>query len=139
MLINSGTFSKNGNFSGYNIKGERIHFFKRQMDALGIKTNSDVKSFYAVVATKTYGAREAVDAAGNKILNEDGTPKLLPYADGKYTMTRATATAVFKTEEEYINALASFATLDAKVQAAVKKEYSNAGIKDVAGLEALAG
>ena len=139
MLINSGNFSKNGNFSGYNIKGERVHFFKRQMEALGIKINDDFKPFYAIVATKTYGAREAVDATGKKILNEDGTPKLLPYADGKFTMTRATATAVFKTEEEYISALASDATLDAKVRAAVKREYSAAGIKDVAGLEALAG
>ena len=126
MLINSGNFSKNGNFSGYNTRGERIHIFKRQMDALNIKTDADFKQFYAIVAKKTYGAR--LDAAGQPI----------PYADGKLTMTRATATAVFKTEDEYINAFVTDATLDAKVQSAIQKEFSAAGV-NVSSLEALAG
>lgn len=134
MLINSGNFSKNGNFSGYNTRGERVHIYKRQMDALSITVDpeskdgkpSNFKPFFVIAQTKTYGAR--LDAAGQPI----------PYADGKLTMTRTTATAVFKTEDDYINAHVVDATLDAKVQAAVKKEYTAAGV-NVASLEALAG
>ena len=127
MVINSGNFSGNGNFSGYNTKGERIFVHKRQMDALGIKSNDEFKQFFAIVENKTYGAR--LDASGNPI----------PYADGKTTMTRATATAVFKTKEEYITAHVIDATLDAEVAHAIKKEYTAVGITSEAELEELAG
>ena len=127
MVINSGNFSPNGNFNGYNTKGERIHIYKRQMDALGIKVDADFNQFFAIVANKTYGAK--LDASGNPI----------PYADGKLTMTRATATAVFKTKKEYIDAHVIDATLDAEVAQAIKKEYSAVGITSEADLEELAG
>jgi hypothetical protein len=127
MVINSGNFSPNGNFNGYNTKGERVHIYKRQMDALGIKVDADFKQFFAIVAKKTYGAK--LDASGNAI----------PYADGKLTMTRDTATAVFKTKKEYIDAHVIDATLDAEVAQAIKKEYSAVGITSEAELEELAG
>jgi hypothetical protein len=127
MVINSGNFSPNGNFNGYNTKGERIHIYKRQMDALGIKVDADFKQFFAIVAKKTYGAR--LDKDGNAI----------PYADGKLTMTRDTATAVFKTKQEYIDAHVIDATLDAEVAQAIKKEYTAVGITSEAELEELAG
>lgn len=126
MQINSGNFSKNGNFNGYNTRGERVHIYKRQMDALNIKTDADFKPFFVIAEKKTYGAR--LDAAGQPI----------PYADGKLSMTRVTATAVFKTEEDYIKAHVTDATLDAKVKAAIQQEYTAAGV-NVASLEALMG
>jgi hypothetical protein len=125
MVINSGNFSSNGNFSGYNTKGERIFVHKRQMDALGIKTNEEFKQFFAIVENKTYGAR--LDASGNPIA----------YADGNLTMTRATATAVFKTKEDYINAHVLDRVLDAEVAQAVKREMSAVGISSQAELESL--
>ena len=127
MVINSGNLAPSGNFNGYNTKGERVHIYKRQMDALGIKNDADFKQFFAIVANKTYGAK--LDASGNPI----------PYADGKLTMTRATATAVFKTKDEYITAHVIDATLDAEVAHAIKKEYSAVGITSEAELEELAG
>jgi hypothetical protein len=125
MVINSGNFSANGNFSGYNTKGERIFIHKRQMDALGITKNEEFKQFFAIVENKTYGAR--LDASGNPIA----------YADGKTTMTRATATAVFKTKEDYINAHVLDRVLDAEVAQAVKREMNAVGITSHAELEAL--
>lgn len=139
MLINSGEFSKKGNFSGYNLKGDRIHLFKRQMDALGIKTDADFKPFYVNSVLKTYPARQAVDTDGNLVFNEDGTAKYIPYPDGKFTMTRATATAVFKTEEEFINANISDKLLAGKMQHRLQQEYAALGIESEAELETLIG
>ena len=128
MVINSGNFSENGNFSAYNTKGERIHIHKRQMEALGYKPGDTVQyPFFTIVNNKTYGAR--LDASGNPI----------PYADGKLTMTRATATAVFKTKEDYINAFVLDKVLEAEVAQAVKREMNAVGITSQAELEALVG
>ena len=140
MVINSGNFSPNGNFNGYNTKGERVHIYKRQMDALGIKVDADFKQFFAIVAKKTYGARPKLDPTTKQPMeNADGTPIYIPYADGKFTMTRDTATAVFKTKKEYIDAHVIDATLDAEVAQAIKKEYTAVGITSEAELEELAG
>lgn len=129
MLINSGNFSENGNFSGYNTRGERIHIYGRQMKALGITTDAEFKPFFVLASKKTYGAR--LDANGNPI----------PYRDGSLSMTRTTATAVFATEQDYINAFVVDATLDAKVKNAVAKEYASVGLtaEAVSELESLAG
>lgn len=128
MIINSGNFSSNGNFSGYNFKNERIHIHGRQMEALGYKPGDKIEyPFFIVAENKTYGAR--LDASGNPI----------PYADGKLTMTRATATAVFKTKEEYINAFVLDKVLEAEVASAIKREMNAVGITSQAELEALVG
>lgn len=131
MLINSGNFSENGNFSGYNVKGDRIHIFARQMKALGIATDEDFAkagSIYVRAVEKVYGAKTAVGADGKPVLNADGTPKLIPYRDGSFSMKRLTATALFKTEEDYIKAMASDATTDAKVKHRIAQEYAAIGL-----------
>ena len=130
MLINSGNFSENGNFSGYNVKGDRVHIFARQMKGLGINTDADFAaagSIYVRAVNKVYGAR--LDANGNPI----------PYRDGSLSMSRLTATAVFKTEADYINAMASDATTDAKVKHRIAQEYASIGLtpEAVEELEAL--
>lgn len=128
MVINSGNFSGNGNFSAYNTKGERIHIHSRQMAALGYKAGDTVQyPFFVIAENKTYGAR----------LDADGKP--IPYADGKLTMTRATATAIFKTKQEYIDAFVLDKTLEAEVAQAVKREMAAVGITSQAELEALVG
>jgi hypothetical protein len=128
MVINSGNFSGNNNFSAYNTKGERIHIHGRQMEALGYKPGDTINyPFFVIVEKKTYGTR--LDASG----------KPIPYADGKLTMTRDTATAVFKTKEDYINAYVLEKTLEAEVANAVKREMNAVGITSHAELEALLG
>jgi len=140
MVINSGNFSDNGNFSAYNTKGERIYIHKRQMEALGYKPGDTVQyPFFVIAENKTYGARPLLDTAGKPVLNEDGTQKFVPYPDGKFTMTRSTATAIFKTKEDYINAFVLDKVLDAEVAQAVKREMNAVGISSQAELEALVG
>jgi hypothetical protein len=140
MVINSGNFSGGNNFSAYNTKGERIHIHGRQMEALGYKPGDTITyPFFVIAENKTYGARPVLDDNGKPVLNADGTQKLLPYADGKFTMTRATATAVFKTKEDYINAYVLDKTLEAEVANAVKREMNAVGITSHAELEALLG
>ena len=140
MIINSGNFSSNGNFSGYNFKNERIHIHGRQMEALGYKPGDKIEyPFFVVAEKKTYGARPKLGLDGKPELNDDGTPKFIPYADGKFTMTRDTATAVFKTKEEYINAFVLDKVLEAEVASAIKREMNAVGITSQAELEALVG
>ena len=103
MSITSGNFTAAGNFTGYNLLGERVHVYKRQMDTLGWKEDKDVKfPFYAVAVNKEF-----------QQLGEDGEPT------GE-TFDRLTATSVFKTESDIINAHVANASTDAKITKAVR-------------------
>ena len=66
---------------------------------------------------------------------------MIPAVNGslKIITPRTTATAVFKTKQEYIDAHVIDATLDAEVAQAIKKEYTAVGITSEAELEELAG
>lgn len=102
ISITSGNFTENGNFTGYNLLGERVHLYKRQMEQLGWTKNEDVKfPFFAVATEKEY---QRVDENG------EATDE---------TFTRLTATSVFKDETTLINAHVGNASTEAKIAKAV--------------------
>jgi hypothetical protein len=107
FVINNGSFSNGGNFSGYTAKGDRIHIFSRQMESLGITKGDDLKGkfpFYVLAEAKSYAGR--VDADGKQILNADGTWGV---------KDRLTATAIFSTIESLGQAFVEEKTLDARI------------------------
>jgi hypothetical protein len=125
LVINAGNFSANGNFSGYTSTGLRVHIYGRQLEAIGYKTQEDVKfPLYVSALEKTYEAR--LDEAGNPV----------PYADGEFKMKRLTATAVFKTKEEGVAANIADKTYAIEIANGIKKAYDLAGI-DQADLQDL--
>jgi hypothetical protein len=115
--INNGQFTAQGNFSGYTAMGDRVHFHKRQMDAVGFATPADVKfPFWAIAKDTTFGA---LDADGNAVLNADGTAVV---------NSRLTACSVFKTNAELTQAHVDEALVDVVIQVAIAKAASAAGL-----------
>ena len=114
FVINNGSFTAAGNFSGYTALGERIHVFGRQMDALGWKTTADVKfPFYAIGTMKPISQ---LDEAGNVVGSTE----------------RLTALSAFKSREEIKQAHADSALLDIEIQQEIKAQASSAGLTDSA-------
>lgn len=112
-VINNGAFTAAGNFSGYTALGERVHFFKRQMESLGWTSNEDVTfPFYAIATIKTINR---VDA------NNEPTGE---------TDERLTALSAFKTKAEILQAHADASLLDVEIAQAVRTQASNAGLSD---------
>ena len=113
-VINNGSFTANGNFSGYTALGERVHIFGRQMEALGWKSNADVTfPFYSIGTMKTINQ-----------LNEKG--------DTIGTAERLTVLSAFKTREEIKQAHADSSLLDIEIQQEIKAQASSAGLTDAA-------
>lgn len=120
-VINNGSFTASGNFSGYTALGERVHLFGRQMQALGWAKQEDVKfPFYAIGTMKQIGQ---LDANGKPMLNADGTP---------VTSDRLTALSAFKTREEIKQAHADSALLDIEIAQEIRNQASTAGLSEQA-------
>lgn len=120
IRITSGNFTTVGNFTGYDILGERVHIYARQMESLGWKKAEDVKfPFYAVSTEKEY---QKVDDAGEPT---------------DETFTRLTATSVFKDETSLINAHVGNASTEAKIAKAIATAMRDIELTD-AQVEALA-
>lgn len=118
-VINNGSFTEAGNFSGYTALGERVHLYKRQMDALGWTKNEDVKfPFYVIGEVKAF----------NKV---DGDRKPIIGADGKPEMSeRLTALSAFKTREEIKQAHADSKLLDIEITKEIKAQATSAGLTE---------
>lgn len=113
-VINNGSFTANGNFSGYTALGERVHIFGRQMEALGWKSNADVVfPFYSIGQMKTINQ-----------LNEKG--------DVVGTSERLTALSAFKTRDDIKQAHADSSLLDIEIQQEIKAQASSAGLTESA-------
>jgi hypothetical protein len=113
-VINNGSFTASGNFSGYTALGERVHIFGRQMEALGWKSNADVAfPFYSIGTMKTINQ-----------LNEKG--------ETIGTAERLTALSAFKTREEIKQAHADSSLLDIEIQQEIKAQASSAGLTEQA-------
>lgn len=111
QTINNGSFTAAGNFSGYNLKGDRIHIYARQMEALGWSNNSDVEyPFYCITKDSTM-----------KDLDSNGQET------GVVTM-RETATSVFKTMQDITSAHVSSVTLDMQIQKSIAEEAAKVGL-----------
>lgn len=125
-VINNGSFTANGNFSGYTALGERVHLHKRQMEALEWKANADVKfPFYVIATIKQIGQ---LGADGKAVLDANGLP---------LTSDRLTALSAFKTRDEIKQAHADAALLDVEIAQEIKTQASSAGLSE-ATVQALA-
>jgi len=120
-VINNGTFTANGNFSGYTALGERVHIFGRQMSALGWSKQEDVKfPFYAIGTTKEIGQ---LDANGKPLMDANGVA---------LTAQRLTALSAFKTRDEIKQAHADSALLDIEIAQEIRTQASTAGLSEQA-------
>ena len=111
QVINNGSFTAAGNFSGYTALGNRIHIFARQMSALEWTSNEDITfPFYCI--TKETPIKQ-LDSAGN----ETGVVDM-----------RETATSIFKTREEISQAHVDSATLDMEIKKNIAEEAAKVGL-----------
>jgi hypothetical protein len=110
-VINNGSFTAQGNFSGYTAMGERIHIYARQMSSLDWEVNEDVKyPFYAIAKEKEI-----------EPLGTDGKPT------GEKTM-RLTALSVFKSKADITNARSEAALLDIEITKSIQEQAEKVGI-----------
>jgi len=118
-VINNGSFTANGNFSGYTALGDRVHFHKRQMEALSWATNNDVQfPFYTIATIKQIGQ---LGADGKPVLDASGLPA---------TSDRLTALSAFKTRNEIKQAHADASLLDIEIAQEIRSQASSAGLSD---------
>jgi len=116
-VINNGSFTANGNFSGYTALGDRIHFHKRQMESLDWKTNEQVKfPFYCIATIKQIGQ---LDLTGKPVVDEKGVP---------VTQDRLTALSAFKTRDEIKQAHADAGLLDIEIAQEIRNQATSAGL-----------
>jgi hypothetical protein len=126
--INNGNFTEKG-FSGYTAKGERIHLFDRQLEAIGIKKGDNLEGkfpFYVLAEAKSYPPR--MDSAGQPIPNADGTFGI---------KNRLTATSVFKSVEALGQVFIDEKTLDARINRMVNDAVKSFKLDD-ASINAMA-
>lgn len=120
-VINNGTFTASGNFSGYTALGERVHIFGRQIQALGWTKPEDVKfPFYCIGTTKQIGQ---LDGSGKPMVDASGVA---------ITSDRLTALSAFKTRDEIKQAHADSALLDIEIQQEIRNQASTAGLSEQA-------
>lgn len=113
-VINNGSFTAAGNFSGYTALGERVHIYGRQMDSLEWSGNNDVEfPFYVIGALKEINN---VDKDGTVISTDQ----------------RLTALSVFKTRQDITNAHTESAFLDVEIKKSIAEEASKVGLSEAA-------
>ena len=118
-VINNGAFTANGNFSGYTALGVRVHLHKRQMNALGWESTTDVQfPFFCIAETKQIGS---LDASGNAVVDNNGV---------EIKSDRLTALSAFKTKGEITQAHADSSLLDVEIQQAIRTQASSAGLSE---------
>ena len=118
-VINNGSFTASGNFSGYTALGDRIHLFKRQMESLGWTKNEEVKfPFYCIATIKQIGK---LDLNGNPLVDENGVA---------VTSDRLTALSAFKTRDEIKQAHADASLLDIEIAQEIRSQASSAGLTE---------
>lgn len=113
-VINNGSFTKAGNFSGYTAMGQRVHIYQRQMEALGWSSDKDVSfPFYCIGDIK-------------EINNVDENGAIVGTAE------RLTALSVFKTREDIKNAHAEDAFLDIEIKQTIAEQATKVGLSEAA-------
>lgn len=114
-VINNGTFTSAGNFSGYTATGLRVHIYKRQMESIGWTTDKDVQfPFYCIADFKTI---QSLDEKGNPV--------------GEAS-ERLTALSVFKDKSQLVNAHSESALLDIEVKQAINEQATKVGLTTTA-------
>jgi hypothetical protein len=113
-VINNGTFTSAGNFSGYTALGERVHIYGRQMASNNWEANEDVKfPFYCLAVEKEI---EPFGADGKTPTGEK--------------VKRLTATSVFITVEQLAEAKGATVLVEARVNNIIAKEAVAAGLSE---------
>lgn len=124
VAILSGNFTENGNFSGYNASGARIHVNGRTMESAGIKKGDTVKfPLFATVVEREFN-----------VLDEQGNPK-----EGE-TFKREQAGAIFTNKQALIEAVNADKLLAVEAEADLKAKATAIGLTEEAvnALETLA-
>ena len=120
-VINNGSFTANGNFSGYTALGIRVHLHKRQMEALGWNAQADVVlPFFCIAETKEIGS---LDASGNAVVDSNGV---------EIKSERLTALSAFKTKAEITQAHADSSLLDVEIAQAIQTQAKASGLSESA-------
>lgn len=115
VTILSGNFTTNGNLSGYNASGQRIHIPARQLEALGISPDSKIDwPIYSLVVEREFSA---VDANGQPTGEK---------------FKRLQAGSTFLTEEAMIEAANADKLLAIKTQQALRTQANSAGLSEQA-------
>jgi hypothetical protein len=113
-VINNGSFTAAGNFSGYTALGERVHIFARQMESLGWSSVDEVGfPFYAIGDVK-------------QIDNVDENGVVLS------SSSRLTALSVFKSKTDIVNAHAESAFLDVEIKQSISEQAAKVGLSQSA-------
>ena len=111
--ILSGNFTTNGNFSGYNAAGDRIHIPARQMESLGLNKDTKIKfPLYSLVRQREFSS---VDANGQPTGEK---------------FTRAQSGSVFLNEEDMIAAANADDLLKLKTKANLATQAKSTGLTD---------
>lgn len=108
FIITSGKWTAGDNFSGYTLFGERVHIFGHQMASMQFDKEHTEFPFIAIAEKKSYSAR----------LDENGNAVSQAISD------RLTATAVFKSEDAIVDALAMTEGFEARIQRKVAKRVA---------------
>jgi hypothetical protein len=110
--ITSGNFNTSGkkNFSGYDLTGQRIFVAKERMEAFGIKTDAEFNA-----KAKAGGIWVCAVEKEYNVVNSDGE-----VTDEKFT--RLTATALFETQDQAIQAKIASQLVDIKADSLVQQE-----------------
>ena len=119
LSIANGSFTANGNFSGYTLTGERVHIFGRQMASANFDADSVEFPFPVLATNKSYEGR----------LNADGTR-------GTAIVDRLTATAVFANEDALADALAADEGMAARIERKKAKKVKSL-LADLEPLDAI--
>lgn len=119
--IVSGKFTANGNFTGYDALGERVHVHKNQMNSAGWKEDKDLTGKFPFYVIATVKQITPFDEEGKPKTNADGSPALVD---------RLTASSVFTSKEGLTNARVDVLTLDIEIAQAVKASATKAGLTE---------
>ena len=113
LIIVSGNWTEAGNFSGYDVVGERVHIHKNMIEGLGFKKGDAVAfPLYCVGAERTFN-----------VLDEEGNPT-------EEQFTRLQAGCLFKERGKLVEAIAASSLMDIEVAKFIKAEASSAGMTE---------
>ena len=113
FVIINGNWTEEGNYSGYDTLGQRVHIYARQMESLGFKKGDKVPQLFCVGEVKSY-------------TRTDDQGKEIPGSE----FNRLTALSVFKTKDELVGAHIASKSIDAEVRKALKTQAVEAGLTD---------
>lgn len=132
FAVQSGVWSKKGNFTGKNAVGKTVFVSASNMSTLGFKEGDAIKPFYAIADDVQIGQFE-LTVTGLPVMGEDGKPKILRDKETgePITTNRFEALSVYATKQALLSAQADDASLDAEVDAVRRDAIASVGATKV--------